>query len=418
MTLLIRWLIRSITGLTLIAVCLPVFAGQSLVLMDKAALDKVKARVNAGQLNDSQTAVYDYLLARADHILQQPNPTVVNKTLLPPTQNKHDYLSISRYWWPDPAKEDGLPWIRKDGITNPDTQTDAVDRPRIGRMATGVKTLALGYYLSGKAEYADKAAGMLRTWFLDEATKMNPHLKFAQSVPGNPNSRRSGILDGRLIPEQVLDSITLLSDSEYWSEKDDAAMNQWLREYLDWLTQSKVGKQGAQQTNNHGSWYRFQVAALAYYLDDKALLSEAVEATKASLASQLDKSGGQSHELSRTRSFFYSCFNLKALTSVAVVAERAGTPFWDYTTSNNRSLELALDYLMPALTDPEAWPHPTAGIKQSDILAALIEAKHKYPDTQYATTFDQVLQSLTISAEHSNILQLILSRHPEYLLLE
>ena len=32
----------------------------------------------------------------------------------------HDFYSNGDYWWPDPSKPDGLPYIQKDGQTNPD----------------------------------------------------------------------------------------------------------------------------------------------------------------------------------------------------------------------------------------------------------------------------------------------------------
>ena len=45
--------------------------------------------------------------------------SVVEKTLTPATGNKHDYLSLSPYYWPDPTKPNGLPYIIHDGIVNP-----------------------------------------------------------------------------------------------------------------------------------------------------------------------------------------------------------------------------------------------------------------------------------------------------------
>ena len=32
----------------------------------------------------------------------------MDKGFFPPSNNKHDYLSLRRYWWPDPTKKDGL----------------------------------------------------------------------------------------------------------------------------------------------------------------------------------------------------------------------------------------------------------------------------------------------------------------------
>ena len=185
-------------------------------------------------------------------------------------------------------------------------------------MTSAVKVLSYAYYFSGNDAYAKKGAELIRAWFLQEETRMNPHLNFAQSVPGNNKSRRSGILDGRLIPLWVLDSIVLFSESGHWSDHDNTQMNQWLNEYLTWLTDSKVGKSGAKQTNNHGSWYRFQVTALAWYLGQDILLDEYLQKAKAGMAQQFNEEGAQEHELKRTKSFFYSSFNLNAITRIAV----------------------------------------------------------------------------------------------------
>ena len=386
----------------------------SLLLMDETGLQKLKTQIKIGELSKTGDQAYAALLLKADETLSATNPTVIDKTLIPPTKDKRDYLSISRYWWPDPSKEDGLPWIRKDGITNPDTQTDAVDRPRIGRMTKGVKTLALSYYLSDQTKYAEKAASMLRTWFLDKNSGMHPHLKFAQSVPGNPKSRRAGILDGRLIPEHVLDSISLIKSSGYWTKKDDEAMNKWLSDYLSWLTDSKVGKQGAKQMHNHGSWYRFQVAAIATYLDDEKRLHDVIEATKSSLDAQFTEAGEQPHETKRTRSFFYSCFNLSALAAVATVAEKADKAFWSYESQAGKSMQLGFDYLTPIVEDKKDWPHPNNGIDTNDFTVALVLAYDKYPSTNYADIYRALLQQ---ALKNDDIHDSILLIRPEHILL-
>ena len=47
--------------------------------------------------------------------------------------DKHDYLSFGSYWWPDPDKPDGLPYIRRDGGVNPESQSGSSDRPALSR---------------------------------------------------------------------------------------------------------------------------------------------------------------------------------------------------------------------------------------------------------------------------------------------
>src|SRR4051794_34458609 len=53
------------------------------------------------------------LRSRADDVMLTPVLTVVEKSQSPPSGDKHDYLSIAPYWWPDPSRPDGKPYIRK-----------------------------------------------------------------------------------------------------------------------------------------------------------------------------------------------------------------------------------------------------------------------------------------------------------------
>lgn len=347
---------------------------------DGFAMHQLKQSLQSKEPPKIRFLAYQQLLTAADKMLDQPVPSVMEKTFIPPSGDKHDYLSISRYWWPDPAKKDGLPWIRKDGITNPATQTNDVDRNKLGIMGNMVQVLSLAYYLSGHEPYAEKTATLLRTWFISPETKMNPHLRFAQSVPGNSAERRSGILDGRLIPKYVLDAIHILSKSNHWKNSDTQNMNAWFDAYFKWLTQSELGKQAATQTNNHGSWYYFQVASLAYYLDEQEVLTDTFERVKASYEYQFDANGSQPHELARTRSFFYSTFNLEAITDIALLADKVNQSFWDYRSKSGASLKLAIEFLMPAALGEE-WKYKTKGIEPMFLVPVLIKfdqnAKHK-----------------------------------------
>jgi uncharacterized DUF497 family protein len=131
------------------------------ILLDSFELSKVKQMVHDGTASSRTMISYSDLLGQADESLTLRNPTVVDKTIAPPSGNKHDYLSIGRYWWPDPEVSDGLPWIRKDGVTNPDTQTAAVDRKLLGAMIEGIRCLSLAFYFSEEEKYAFKAISIV-----------------------------------------------------------------------------------------------------------------------------------------------------------------------------------------------------------------------------------------------------------------
>ena len=129
--------------------------------------------------------------------LAQARPVFRNRLAeVAPSGDKHDYVSYARYWWPNPDTPDGLPYIRRDGKTNEEL-LDKGDREPIGMLYDDLETLALAGYLLNEEESAKHGAMLVRTWFLDPATKMNPHLRYGQAVPGRNDGRGSGIIDTR-----------------------------------------------------------------------------------------------------------------------------------------------------------------------------------------------------------------------------
>jgi len=135
--------------------------------------------------------------------------------------------------------------------------------------AGAVETLAVAYALLGRAAYAQHAARLLRTWFLDDETRMDPHLNFGQGVPGRSTGRRYGIIETRTLP-QLIEAIGLIASSSAWTEIDHQNMKRWFRAYLEWLATSDLGQKEARMTNNHGVWYDVQVAALALFVGGAA----------------------------------------------------------------------------------------------------------------------------------------------------
>ncbi|MBT8317844.1 alginate lyase family protein [Lutibacter sp.] len=377
----------------------------SFVHLDSLALAKAKTMIFDGTATNETLKAYEKLIINADNLLTCKNPSVMDKTILPPTGNKHDYLSISRYWWPDTKKKDGLPWVRFDGKTNPDTQTDAVDRKRLGFMGKSVRDLSLAYYFTNDEKYAQKAISMIDTWFVNSETLMNPNLEFAQSVPGNPNNRRSGILDGRSIVMFVPDAIQLLSISKHWNTNYKTKTTKWFSDYLTWLTKSDLGKKGSEQKNNHGSWYKYQVATLAYYLDNKPLVKKMVTLAQQSLDDMLNDKGGQIHELERSRSFFYSCFNLQALVAIAELGNKVGMDMWHYQSENKKSLQLAINYLTPTINGKK-WNHNTIkNIDLTDLIPILSKASKNENSQEYNKLLSKILSERIQKKQNDKLLE-------------
>src|SRR3954466_8657276 len=116
------------------------------------------------------TAARQALMQAADRALEQKPVSVMDKKKVPPSGDKHDYLSQAPYWWPDPTKPDGKPYIRRDGRENPERNVGS-DHPAWIQTSAAIETLALAYYFDRKPAYAEHAALLVRVWFLDPATR-------------------------------------------------------------------------------------------------------------------------------------------------------------------------------------------------------------------------------------------------------
>jgi hypothetical protein len=281
--------------------------------------------------------------------------SVMDKRLVPPSGDKHDYYSVGPYWWPDPAKPDGLPYIRRDGEVNPERYE--YDSAGLKNVVASTRALALAWYFTGEARYAERAALLLRTWFLDLETKMNPHLQYGQAIPGRTEGRGIGIIDtARLI--DLVDSVGLLQTSDAWSAADHRQLQAWFRAYLQWLLTSAHGLDEAKTRNNHAVWYDAQIASFALLVDDRETARETLERVGSQrIATQIETDGRMPHELARTKSFSYTAMNLRGFLHLARLAEHVQVDLWNFRTSDGRSIEAALDWLAPFVAGRKQWTH-------------------------------------------------------------
>lgn len=351
-------------------------------LLDPLALAEVKAAIGSGDI------AYDAALARlvrdADSALKQGPFTVMDKPVTPPGGDKHDYLSQSTYYWPDPDKPDGLPYIYRDGERNPEIDQTG-DAQSFGRLKNAVSSLALAYYFTDDEKYAEHAARLLRVWFLDPATRMNPNLDHAQFAPGRNTGTYSGIIDTWDVVPPIIDAIGLLEGSRAWTAADRRGIRQWLTAYLDWLLKSDFGVREGRTTNNHSTFYDTQVVSIALFLGRQELASQVLQAVPARrIATQIEPDGSQPRELARTRSWHYSVFNLQAFFRLASLGDRVGVDLWTYETEDGRSIQRALDFLIPYGIGDETWPYQEiTGMEDPSFYQLLRQAAIRYSSPEY-----------------------------------
>jgi hypothetical protein len=353
-----------------------------LAMVSLDGLARAKASLRAAGDPMSLGVAMTALGREADEALGAGPFSVMQKTRAAPSGDKHDYLSQAPYFWPNPKKKDGLPYVNRDGRVNPEA-VHGSDRLALNRMATAVQTLALAYELTGEERYAKHAGRLLRAWFLDPATRMAPHLNYGQGVPGQSQGRSYGIIETRVLV-YVVDAARMLESSAAWTAEDRRGMVAWCEAYLDWLRTSKHGREEESAPNNHGTWHDAQVVALALYVGQPNVARKVLEGSRERrIARHVEPDGRQPRELARTRSFFYSLVNLRALFVLATLGQRVGVDLWHYRTDDGRSLKGALDYLARYADPKETWPHKTLDFPREELVPFLQQAAAVYGEDGY-----------------------------------
>ena len=339
------------------------------------------------------------LAIEADKLLGKRILSVVDKKMPTPCGNKHEYMSMASYFWPDLSKPDGLPYIRKDGERNPDN-AKVPDHKGFDELIRYVTTLSWAYYFTSDEKYAAKGAELLKFWFVDTATRMLPNLNHAQVIMGVDTGRGIGIIDIHLIPE-LLDAMRLLETSKSMKKTDLTAIHEWFGQFLVWLDNSKNGIEESKTKNNHKTWYDNLVASIALFCGKTDRAKTIFNNAKILLAAQIQPDGKQPLELERTNSLSYSTFNLKAWFMLASHAENAGIDIWHYETSTGQSIRKALDYILPYAMDKKKWEYQQIGnYEERDLHYLMTLASDKFKDENYKIRaeklkkYDTPLQSL------------------------
>eukprot|EP00040_Diaphanoeca_grandis_P012246 m.62262 g.62262 ORF g.62262 m.62262 type:complete len:539 (+) comp23120_c1_seq1:120-1736(+) len=393
----------------------------------------------------------------ADMWVDSPPLSVMNKSTIPPSGDKHDYMSLDKYYWPcnkpppgvrtatfrensDPtcAKgvrdglycclescgvcggkgcsdhtggkpgcclsnilnanqscnthdppcmlqkgtppfcngTTGLPWIRHDGVTNPDMAN--YDHDRLINMTSAVISLSRAYYFGRQQQYGMTAAMLLRTWFLDSATAQSPTsgLNYGHFIPGVTNGSHGAMIDIHEWAELV-DAVAMLrcasnethtatdntdnsntdaTADSVWSTDDDEALRAWFKVFLNWMNTSPLAQGELNATNNHGVWFDVQVVAIARFVNDSTTFNQAVARSHSRVEDSIRPNGTMPAELARTKSWSYSEFCLDAFFHLASLM--IDDSLWKYTTAEGASIQKALDWQLQYVgAHAPPWPY-------------------------------------------------------------
>jgi len=318
----------------------PVFASpgcQEDVNVDVAAIDRGRVLNGAAQY------------------LKEPPLTVTAFSSPRSAGGVHEFFSEGDYWWPDPKNPDG-PYVQRDGMTNPENFVK--HREMMQRFCKAVSTLAAAYKITHDEKYAVQAVRHLKAWFVDDSTKMFPHLKYAQAIKGRVTGRGVGIIDTIHLIE-VARSVEVLSGSASLNNADESAIKRWFSEYLAWLLTHEYGIAERDAKNNHGTWWVAQAAAFAHLVGDTGALSFCRTRFKTVLLpNQMAADGSFPEELRRTKPYNYSLFNLDGMGLICRILSTPEDNLWEFTLPDGRNMRKGMEFLYPYIADKSKWPYP------------------------------------------------------------
>jgi len=328
--------------------------------------------------------VLESLRAQAEAYLDAPTFSVICRKQRGTSGDPHDYASYGPYWWPDPEKPDGLPYIRRDGEVNP----TSVEPISYGGMAERAWILALAAYWFDDVRFAAKSRDYLYDWHLNPETCMNPHARYGQAIPGVCDGRGIGIIDFSNSYD-VFNAAALLEVIGGICDDELAALKDWYSRFIDWMITSEIGLSEDVHPNNHGTYYDLQVLGAAVFTGREWLAKKICQtAYQRRIAAHVEPSGAQPLELARTRAMSYSQYNLIAMIHIANIADHLGFgAYWQKDPVQGVCfIRAAADYLYPYIVNPETFPYQqivaNTGEQTGAQIYALLDAH--FPGEGYA----------------------------------
>jgi hypothetical protein len=327
--------------------CPRVFAGLLSILFVCESAVPQQANVNVADIDRAR------ILKAANQYLNEKPITITASSSPRTAGGLHDFFSEADYWWPDPKNPSG-PYIQRDGMSNPDNFVE--HRRALMRLSVQLPALVAAWKLTRDKRYAAKAADHLRAWFIDERTRMNSNLQYAQAIHGITTGRGTGIIDTIHLVE-VARAIEVLKDSSALSMSELGAISQWFRDYLTWMTTSKNGTDERDAKNNHTTCWVMQVAAFAHLVGDQRLLEYCRERFKTIIVpNQIATNGSFPEELRRTKPYGYELFNLEAMATVCQILSTPQENLFSFQTADGRGFRKAMEYMAPFIADKKSWP--------------------------------------------------------------
>jgi hypothetical protein len=294
------------------------------------------------------------VIEKADQFINEKPVTVTAAYSTRSAGSRNDFYSEGDYWWPDPDSPDG-PYIRRDGLSNPDAFSN--HRHAMVRLSEITAALTSAWAMTANQHYADKALEHFNAWFVNPETMMNPHMLYAQAISGRVTGRGIGLIDAYHLVE-VAQSVRVLSEKKAIPADQAEKIKNWFGRFLEWMTTHQYGIDEMNTSNNHAVCWLATAGSMAKLTGNQEIINLCIERFKnIALLDQMGEDGSFPRELGRTKPYGYSLFNMDAFANVAQILSTPDNNLWEFETPSGRSLKLAMEFIFPYIRDKSLWPY-------------------------------------------------------------
>lgn len=296
---------------------------------------------------------HDRILKLASAALALKAPAITDHIATNSAGGPHDFFSQADYFWPNPRTTNGLPYVNRDGETDP--LNFEYHRLAMRQMKDAVAALAAAYACTGDDKYVSKAAELLRVFFVDEKTRMNPNLDYAQAVLGESTGRSWGLIDTLHLAELPV-AVLFLEKSRSFDPALDAGLKKWFADYIHWMMTAPNGVKEMNAANNHSIAYFVQLASFARFVgDEKTLEFSRARFEKLLLPKQMAADGSFPLELKRTKPYGYSIFQADNAAALCVLLSTPRDDLWKFKLPDGDTPLKSIEFLYPYLADKGKW---------------------------------------------------------------
>jgi hypothetical protein len=368
-----------------------------------AAPDAIPTRPDVAAID------HDRILAAAEHWLAQPAVTLTSLRCPRSPGTIHDYYSEAE---PELREEDS-PGTHAKAIS---PAPFAAHRDALFDFGLAVPALTAAYLLTGEPRYADHAAGWLRAWMIDPATRMTPRLDYGSTaiVPqestadpavnhedaASAGGRFEGILETLPLVE-IAQSIPFLASSAALSVPDHKAVTQWFAAYLQWLTAPqdsgpRLAALARDSKDHHGTSWLLQASAYTSLAVARGDVERAEDSGLAvlrhrfktvTLRAQMHADGTFPRELVSSAPYRDSLFNLDMMAGVCHLLSTRFDSVWNYSLEDGPGMRSAIAFHFPFIADRSMWPYRADADHFKELparRASLLFAARAYERPEYA----------------------------------